>query len=647
MQIRDDKDAMQDVNALPLGRPNRLGNRGYNDRSDDIPIRHDPYHVAAHREAFKRPGRIPWPHPKRMKPAGSEEREVGTEMKSNEEARPKDSSRTSFAPHLFPEAPASPKPIVLWSRTKPETTFEKRELDKDVDMGAAKRMSNGEPKPIGPHPSTIRVSAPFSSQAALDRKLQPASSDTHERSVAEARESSVRLQGVAWLDNVRRALQLPIRTYTTACVYYHKFRLANPTGEYDWTHAAAASLLTACKVEDTLKKSRDILAAAYNLKSQNALEQLGSDDPIFEAPSRMVIGLERLVLESSGFDFRSPHSQSHPLIVKICRGIDAEGKEKVGRIAWTILTDLYRTFAPLKQTSATLAIASTELAARLHDSASATDASSKLLQALTAIDLTFWSVSREEVMETLLDGLDLYTQHTTSTILGTKYSLDDFLRVRLALNKECTEPRIPRYTTAPSSTHEGTGNTLKVQNGHPTPVSPPQPGTQQPQSDGSTQIAFPPIPEGGGTLRFMLNPQLAADEKSDVQKFFNEEWEEYEEEIEVPDPAPARTRSRDRIAEGAERRGPREPSARSEQHSDLDSRRGGRRFDDRPPPGPPRGLRRDDRERFEMDRERDYDRARPRERPGRFDDRRYDDRDRRRFDDRGGRGRYEGRFDRR
>lgn len=43
--------------------------------------------------------------------------------------------------------------------------------------------------------------------------------------------------------------------------------------------AAAAALFTACKVEDTLKKSKDILCAAYNLKVTQA-EQVSSDDPV-------------------------------------------------------------------------------------------------------------------------------------------------------------------------------------------------------------------------------------------------------------------------------------------------------------------------------------------------------------------------------
>jgi len=43
--------------------------------------------------------------------------------------------------------------------------------------------------------------------------------------------------------------------------------------------AAAAALFTACKIEDTLKKSRDILCAAYNLKVLLA-EQLTPDDVV-------------------------------------------------------------------------------------------------------------------------------------------------------------------------------------------------------------------------------------------------------------------------------------------------------------------------------------------------------------------------------
>jgi len=43
--------------------------------------------------------------------------------------------------------------------------------------------------------------------------------------------------------------------------------------------AAAAALFTACKIEDTLKKSREIVCAAFNLKLP-AAEHLSPDDQV-------------------------------------------------------------------------------------------------------------------------------------------------------------------------------------------------------------------------------------------------------------------------------------------------------------------------------------------------------------------------------
>ncbi|OTA37366.1 hypothetical protein BTJ68_03114 [Hortaea werneckii EXF-2000] len=492
-------------------------------------------------------------------------------------------------------------------------------------MAGTKRLSNGDSKPasapaIGPHPSTIRVAAPYTTQASIEKALYPGAVDHHDRSLAEAKEDAYRLQGVTWIDSVRRSLQLPIKTFTTACCLYHKFRLQHPGADYAFADAAAASLLASCKIEDTLKKSRDILAAAYNLKL-SAHDALGPDDVVFEAPSRVVIGIERLILESGGFDFRSV--RKHEVLIKIAKaelkGFESGSNDvkKVADVGFTVLTDLHRTFAPMKHTTSTQAAACLEMAAHLEaaKSPSVTTIRDHLQKDL---DYKKWETTRENVMEILLDLLDLYTHHTTSTILGTKYSLDDLLRIRLALNKECSDNAIPRYQTVPESAaaHPSVnGATLQVANGHPTPVSPPDPDAQligQPIVTG-----VPPVPEGGGTLRFVLNPKLAAEEKGEVQKFFTEEWEEYEEELEIPLPKPpkpaAPTRDYDRRSD-------------YDRFSDVDDR-------DRGFPPPPRGFdNRRSRDDF-RDRERDRarDRDRDRDRDYRRDSRRYDDR---RYDER-------------
>ncbi|RMZ21270.1 hypothetical protein D0859_14722 [Hortaea werneckii] len=505
-------------------------------------------------------------------------------------------------------------------------------------MAGTKRLSNGDPKPasapaIGPHPSTIRVAAPYTTQASIEKCLYPTAVDHHDRSLAEAKEDAYRLQGVTWIDSVRRSLQLPIKTFTTACCLYHKFRLQHPGADYAFADAAAASLLASCKIEDTLKKSRDILAAAYNLKL-SAHDALGPDDVVFEAPSRVVIGIERLVLESSGFDFRSV--RKHEVLIKIAKaelkGFETGSNDvkKVADVGFTVLTDLHRTFAPMKHTTSTQAAACLEMAAHLEAAKSpSVTAIRDHLQ--NNLDYKKWETTRENVMETLFDLLDLYTHHTTSTILGTKYSLDDLLRIRLALNKECSDNAIPRHQTVPESAaaHPSVnGATLQVANGHPTPVSPPDPDAQvigQPIVTG-----VPPVPEGGGTLRFVLNPKLAAEEKSEVQKFFTEEWEEYEEELEIPLPkppkpaAPTRSMSRERDTR------PPPLSSISSRGPSRDHSRDRAPFPPRrpPPSGPPPPARVLDSRRSRddlRDRERDYDRRSDYDRFSDVDDR---DRDR-------------------
>lgn len=58
-----------------------------------------------------------------------------------------------------------------------------------------------------------------------------------------------------------------MKTYNAACTFYHRFRLEHPNTDYNYTEAALASLFVACKVEDTLKKSREIACAHHNLKN--------------------------------------------------------------------------------------------------------------------------------------------------------------------------------------------------------------------------------------------------------------------------------------------------------------------------------------------------------------------------------------------
>ena len=68
------------------------------------------------------------------------------------------------------------------------------------------------------------------------------------------------------------------------------------------------------------------------------------------------------MLEASRFDFRNRHPQM--LVLKVAKHHHVQ-KETVGKTAFNMSLDAYRTFAPLKQTRAALAVACVELSARI------------------------------------------------------------------------------------------------------------------------------------------------------------------------------------------------------------------------------------------------------------------------------------------
>ncbi|KAI4197160.1 MAG: hypothetical protein LQ350_006104 [Teloschistes chrysophthalmus] len=319
-------------------------------------------------------------------------------------------------------------------------------------------------------------------------------------------------------------MHLPVRTYNTAVVYLHKFRLVHPENS-GFIDAAAAALFTACKIEDTLKKSRDILCAAHNVKLA-ASEQVTPDDPLFENHAKIIIGVERLMLEASGFDFRNRYPQR--LLLKIAKvyGVD---RATIGKIAYNMSLDLYRTFAPLKQTTSTMAIACVELAGRVHDQPVAELEAGK--------DYEKWQTTRQEIMETLLDLLDLYTHHRASTIVGQDYVLEKFISMRIALNQEASAEDAPRFiqSNRKNGLTNGTNSNGVKETSSPREITTPK-DVKSPQPLGLTSVTGTPV-QGKpglkeGTVRFMLDPERARDEKHTVADFFKMEEEEYEVEVE-------------------------------------------------------------------------------------------------------------------
>ena len=144
--------------------------------------------------------------------------------------------------------------------------------------------------------------------------------------------------------------------------------------------------------------------------------------------------------------------------------------------------------------------------------------------------------------ETLLDLLDLYTHHRASTIVGQEHALEIFINIRITLNQEASAQKYPRYTQ--SATKKPLSNGAKAAPNGTSKEKRAQPSPRdEAAKDVSPQSVGPNLANGmntpqtkpglrDGTVRFMLDPERARNEKVSVAEFFKVEEEEYEEEVE-------------------------------------------------------------------------------------------------------------------
>jgi hypothetical protein len=84
---------------------------------------------------------------------------------------------------------------------------------------------------------------------------------------------------------------------------------------------------------------------------------------IFENQSKLMITLERYLLEIVAFDFRARNPAE--VLASLCHAVEADKATSIAALA--ICLDAHRTLAVMKQTRQTLSCACLELAARFLD----------------------------------------------------------------------------------------------------------------------------------------------------------------------------------------------------------------------------------------------------------------------------------------
>lgn len=231
------------------------------------------------------------------------------------------------------------------------------------------------------------------------------------------------------------------------------------------------------------------------------------------------------MLEASSFDFRVRYPQKH--LIKLVKngGIQRD----VAEVAYQVMLDLYRTFAPLKQTCSTMSFACVELATLICEKQ----------KGWRGPSYKKWWTSRSEIVETMLDLLDLYTHYQKQSIVGPLHNIEKFIGIRIKINQELEEKRLPRHTEH----HEAPRNN-GVRHAPNTPVTPASPAdlrfnghVASPANLSPKSVSSGSKPPSGirgqnGTVRYMLDVVKAKNERDTVDTYFRDEYEGYEVEVE-------------------------------------------------------------------------------------------------------------------
>ncbi|KAJ3252425.1 RNA polymerase II C-terminal domain kinase beta subunit [Chytriomyces hyalinus] len=121
-----------------------------------------------------------------------------------------------------------------------------------------------------------------------------------------------------------------------------------------------ACVLVACKLEETVKKTRDLILGLHTLSGN----EIDYDDPEVENQKRRVIHIERCVLETLCFDFNQIKS-AHKIIVQLAKLMEVP--KHVAQKAWFMADESYYTLVATQYPAQFIALAALYLACRVED----------------------------------------------------------------------------------------------------------------------------------------------------------------------------------------------------------------------------------------------------------------------------------------
>jgi len=172
-------------------------------------------------------------------------------------------------------------------------------------------------------------------------------------------ETRYRREGVRFLMELGKALNLSHTTMATAAVYYHRFYMFHAFQDFPRYVVSTCTLFLAGKAEETPKKCRDIIRVVRQLTNDRQFATFGND------PREEIMVLERVLLQTIKFDLQVDHP--YESIIKFAKSLkgDQNKLQKMVQMSWTFVNDSLCTTLCLQWEPEIVAIAVMYLAVKL------------------------------------------------------------------------------------------------------------------------------------------------------------------------------------------------------------------------------------------------------------------------------------------
>ncbi|ODV60357.1 Ctk2p [Ascoidea rubescens DSM 1968] len=251
------------------------------------------------------------------------------------------------------------------------------------------------------HNSTLKLSRPFLTTKQI--KYCQSKTITDYRNYRQRTSQILNI-----LSGICNNLKLPTRTLESAMQYFQKFYLFNKFELNEYYLVGYASLLLACKNEDTIKKAKDIILAG------NPLCHRSTSLDFVEQERKLVLNYEKKILETVSFDFRRCHVQE--FLIKFAKKLEID--YEITYLAWIIVYDSFLTEISLKVPPTGISIACLIIAIFIEKN-------ENLLEQFD--DEIFFTCDKKFVFEALNDILDFYINNYNYSQLIAKYPENDML----------------------------------------------------------------------------------------------------------------------------------------------------------------------------------------------------------------------------